>query len=37
MSSNLCLELDNKLNANILKVAKDHKTITEKDDFKQIF
>ena len=37
MSSNLCLELDDKLNADILKVVEDHKTVTEKDDFKQIF
>lgn len=37
MSSNLCLELDDKLNADILKVVEDHKTMTEKDDFKWIF
>lgn len=36
MSSNSCLELDNNLNADILKVVEDHKSISEKDDFKLI-
>ena len=37
MSSNSCLELDDNLNADILKVVEDHKSISEKDDFKRIF
>ena len=37
MKSNVCVELDDQLNTDILKVVKDHKQLTEKDDFKQIF
>lgn len=36
MNSSSCVELDDKFNADILKVIEDHKMI-EKDNFKQIF
>ena len=37
MKSNVCVELDDQLNTDILKVVEDHKQLTEKDDFKRIF
>ena len=37
MSSNSCLELDDNLIADILKVVEDNKSISEKDDFKWFF
>ena len=37
MNANSCVELDDKLNSDIMKIVEDHKKLTEKDDFKQIF
>lgn len=37
INSNACVELDDQLNTDIMKIVEDHKQLTEKDDFKRIF
>ena len=37
INSSACVELDDQLNADIMKIVEDHQQLTEKDDFKRIF